>query len=138
MGDSGAYFIGFMIAAATLLASYTGYNSPKRHAILAPLLVMAVPFYDMATVILIRLKNGKSPFAADKNHFSHRLVDLGLTKSQAVLTIYLTTATCGLGALLLHRVDATGAVLIDLLIGCVLGLIAILESTARRTIRRDQ
>ncbi len=136
MGDSGAYFIGFMIAAATLLASYTGYSSPQRHAILAPILVMAVPLYDMATVIVIRLKSGKSPFAADKNHFSHRLVDLGLTKPQAVLTIYLTTATCGLGALLLHRVDATGAVLIILLIACVLGLIAILESTARRTIRR--
>jgi UDP-GlcNAc:undecaprenyl-phosphate GlcNAc-1-phosphate transferase len=137
MGDCGSYFIGFMIATATLLASYTGYNSPQRHAILAPILVMAVPLYDMATVIWIRLRSGKSPFAADKNHFSHRLVDLGLTKPQAVLTIYLTTATCGLGALLLHRVDATGAVLIILLIGCVLGLVAILESTARRTIRRD-
>jgi UDP-GlcNAc:undecaprenyl-phosphate/decaprenyl-phosphate GlcNAc-1-phosphate transferase len=135
MGDSGAYFVGFMIAMATLLASYTGYNSPRRHAILAPLLVMAVPLYDMASVILIRLKNGKSPFSADKNHFSHRLVDLGLTKPQAVLTIYLTTATCGLGALLLHRVDGTGAVLILLLIGCVIGVIAILESTARRTIK---
>ena len=130
MGDSGAYFVGFMIATATLLASYTGYNSPRRHAILAPLLVMAVPLYDMTSVILIRLKNGKSPFSADKNHFSHRLVDLGLTKPQAVLTIYLTTATCGLGALLLHRVDGTGAVLILLLIGCVIGVIAILESTA--------
>jgi UDP-GlcNAc:undecaprenyl-phosphate GlcNAc-1-phosphate transferase len=132
MGDSGAYFIGFMIAAVTLLASYTGYHSEKRHAILAPLLVMAVPLYDMATVIFIRLKNGLSPFAADKNHLSHRLVDLGLTKTQAVLTIYLMTATCGLGALLLHRVDRTGALLIVLLIGCVLGLVAILESTGRR------
>jgi UDP-GlcNAc:undecaprenyl-phosphate GlcNAc-1-phosphate transferase len=135
MGDSGSYFIGFIIAAATLLASYTGYHSAKRHAILAPLLVMAVPLYDMATVILIRLGSGKSPFAADKNHFSHRLVDLGLTKPQAVLTVYLTTATCGLGALILHRVDTVGAVLIMLLVGCVLGLIGILETTARRTIK---
>jgi UDP-GlcNAc:undecaprenyl-phosphate GlcNAc-1-phosphate transferase len=135
MGDSGAYFIGFVIATATLLASYTGYHSDRRHAILAPLLVMAVPLYDMATVILIRLRQGRSPFAADKNHFSHRLVDLGLTKPQAVLTVYLTTATCGLGALLLHRVDTVGAVLILLLIGCVLSLIGILESTARRTIK---
>jgi UDP-GlcNAc:undecaprenyl-phosphate GlcNAc-1-phosphate transferase len=132
MGDSGSYFIGFMIAVATLLASYTGYHSEKRHAILAPLLVMAVPLYDMATVIFIRLKRGHSPFAADKNHFSHRLVDLGLTKPQAVLTIYLMSATCGLGALLLHRVDRTGAVLVLLLIACVIGLIAILESTGRR------
>jgi UDP-GlcNAc:undecaprenyl-phosphate GlcNAc-1-phosphate transferase len=89
-------------------------------------------------VILIRLKNGKSPFQPDKNHFSHRLVDLGLTKPQAVLTVYLTTATCGLGALLLHRVDAVGAVIIMLMIGSVLLLIAILEATARRTIRRQE
>jgi len=120
-----------MIAAATLLASYTGYQSERRHAILAPLCVMAVPLYDMLTVILIRLRAGRSPFEADKNHFSHRLTDLGQTKQQAVLTIYLLTATCGLGALLLHRVDTLGAVLIMLLIGCVLWLVAILETTAR-------
>jgi UDP-GlcNAc:undecaprenyl-phosphate GlcNAc-1-phosphate transferase len=136
MGDAGAYFIGFMIAAATLLASYTGYQSEKRHAILAPLCVMAVPLYDMTTVILIRMRAGKSPFQADKNHFSHRLVDLGLTRPQAVLTVYLTTATCGLGALVLHRVDTLGAVLVMLLIGCVLWLIGILETTARRTIKK--
>jgi UDP-GlcNAc:undecaprenyl-phosphate GlcNAc-1-phosphate transferase len=132
MGDSGSYFIGFMIAVATLLASYTGYHSEKRHAILAPVLVMAVPLYDMATVIFVRLKKGLSPFAADKNHFSHRLVDLGLTKPQAVLTIYLMSATCGLGALLLHRVDRIGAILVLLLIACIISLIAILESTGLR------
>jgi UDP-GlcNAc:undecaprenyl-phosphate GlcNAc-1-phosphate transferase len=137
MGDAGAYFVGFMIACATLLASYTGYHSPTRHAILAPLLVMAVPLYDMLTVILIRLKSGKSPFAADKNHFSHRLVDLGLTKTQAVLTVYLMTATCGLAALLLRQVNGLGAVLIVLLVGCVLALVAILEATARRTLRKS-
>lgn len=135
MGDSGAYFIGFMIAVATLLASYTSYQSERRHAILAPLCVMAVPLYDMTSVILIRLANGKSPFQPDKNHFSHRLVDLGLTKTQAVLTVYLTTATCGLGALLLHQVEWSGAIVILLLIGCVLTLIGVLESTARRTIK---
>ncbi|MCI0357158.1 MAG: undecaprenyl/decaprenyl-phosphate alpha-N-acetylglucosaminyl 1-phosphate transferase [Planctomycetaceae bacterium] len=136
MGDSGAYFIGFMIAVATLLASYTSYQSERRHAILAPLCVMAVPLYDMTSVILIRLLSGKSPFQPDKNHFSHRLVDLGLTKTQAVLTVYLTTATCGLGALLLHQVEWSGAIVIMLLIGCVLTLIGVLESTARRTIKR--
>jgi len=137
MGDAGAYFVGFMIAVATLLASYTGYHSTNRHAILAPLCVMAVPLYDMTTVILIRLRAGQSPFTADKNHFSHRLVELGLTKPQAVLTVYLTTATCGLGALLLHRVDTVGAVIIMLLIGCVLSLIGILETTARRRLREE-
>lgn len=135
MGDSGAYFLGFLLAAGTLLASYTGYSSARRHAILAPVVVMAVPLYDMVSVIVIRLRSGRSPFAADKNHFSHRLVDLGLTSGQAVLTVYLATTACGLGALLLHRVDTMGAVLILLLVACLLGLIAILETTARRTIR---
>ena len=41
-------------AVATLLASYTGYQGEKRHAILAPLLVMAVPLYDLVTVLAIR------------------------------------------------------------------------------------
>lgn len=136
MGDAGSYFVGFNIAVATLLASYTGYHSETRHAILAPLFVMAVPLYDLVTVLAIRLRAGKSIFAADKNHFSHRLVDLGLTKPQAVLTVYLTTATCGLAALLLHRVDLLGATLLTLIVGCVLSLIAILEITARRKINQ--
>ncbi len=132
MGDAGSYFVGFCIAVATLLATFTGYQGLQQHAVLAPLCVMAVPLYDMTTVIWIRLREGRSPFEADKNHFSHRLVELGLTKGQAVLTIYLTTATCGLGALLLHRVDRFGAAVVVLMIVCVLCLIAILESTARR------
>ncbi len=132
MGDAGSYFVGFCIAVTTLLATFTGYYGAHRHAVLAPLCVMAVPLYDMTTVIWIRLREHRSPFEADKNHFSHRLVELGLTKGQAVLTIYLTTATCGLGALLLNRVDRFGAVVIVLMIVCILCLIAILESTARR------
>ncbi len=132
MGDAGSYFVGFCIAVATLLATFTGYQGTHQHAVLAPLCVMAVPLYDMTTVIWIRLREGRSPFEADKNHFSHRLVDLGLTKGQAVLTIYLTTATCGLGALLLNRVDLFGALVIVLMIVSILCLIAILESTARR------
>jgi len=132
MGDAGSYFIGFYLATATLLATYTGYHSTRPHAILAPLFIMAVPLYDMTTVLWIRVREGRSPFQADKCHFSHRLVELGFTKGQAVLTVYLTTATCGLGALLLHRVDVVGAILITLLVFCVLALIAMLESTARR------
>ena len=132
MGDAGSYFIGFCIAVATLLATYTSYESKSPLAILAPLCVMAVPLYDMTTVIWIRVRSGKSPFHADKNHFSHRLVELGLTKTQAVLTIYLMTATCGLGAVLLHRLDLVGAIVVILMISCVLLLISILETSARR------
>jgi UDP-GlcNAc:undecaprenyl-phosphate GlcNAc-1-phosphate transferase len=54
-----------------------------------------------------------------------------MTKGQAVLTIYLATATCGLGALLLHEVDALGAVVVLALVACMLVLVAILETTGR-------
>jgi UDP-GlcNAc:undecaprenyl-phosphate GlcNAc-1-phosphate transferase len=94
--------------------------------------VFAVPLYDTASVIFIRLRAGRSPFEGDKSHFSHRLVELGMTKPQAVLTIYLATATCGLGALLLHQVNLAGAFIILVLVGCVLVLVAILETTGRR------
>lgn len=131
MGDAGSYLIGFLMAVCTMLATFAGGNLP-RHAILAPLCVLAVPLYDTISVVWIRLRSGRSPFEGDKNHFSHRLVDLGLSKTQAVLTIYLTTAACGLGALLLHQVNAAGAVIIGLSIGCLLAVIAILETTARK------
>jgi UDP-GlcNAc:undecaprenyl-phosphate GlcNAc-1-phosphate transferase len=118
----------------TILATFSGPGVP-RHAILAPLCVLAVPFYDTASVVLIRLRAGRSPFEGDTNHFSHRLVALGLTKTQAVLTIYLTTAACGLGALLLHQVNLAGAVTVLALVGCLLAVIGILETTARRKVR---
>jgi UDP-GlcNAc:undecaprenyl-phosphate GlcNAc-1-phosphate transferase len=130
MGDAGAYLIGYLLAVATLSATFAGEAAP--HAILAPLCVLAVPLYDTATVIYIRLRSGRSPFVGDKSHFSHRLVELGMTKPQAVATIYLTTATCGLGALLLHQVRWTGALVILLLVGCMLVLIGVLETAGRR------
>jgi UDP-GlcNAc:undecaprenyl-phosphate GlcNAc-1-phosphate transferase len=132
MGDGGSYFVGFCIAVTTLLATFAGYESTTQYSVFAPLCVMAVPLYDMITVLWFRIREGRSPFRPDKSHFSHRLVELGLTKGQAVLTIYLITATCGLGALLLHRVDAVGAGIILLMILCILLLIAILETTGRR------
>ncbi len=135
MGDAGAYFIGFCVAVMTILATFSGNGLP-RHAILAPLCVLAVPFYDTLSVICIRLKAGRSVFEGDTNHLSHRLVALGLTKTGAVLTIYLLTAACGLGALLLDQVNLGGAVTIVLMIGCLLAVIAILEMAARRKMRQ--
>ena len=131
MGDTGSYLVGYLLAMATISATFAGRDVPK-HAVLAPLCVLAVPLYDTLTVVAIRLRNGQSPFVGDKNHFSHRLVRLGMTKPQAVGTIYLTTATCGLGALLLHQVNGVGALIILLLVGCVLVLVGILETAGQR------
>jgi UDP-GlcNAc:undecaprenyl-phosphate GlcNAc-1-phosphate transferase len=132
MGDAGSYLVGYMLAMATLTGTFAGGDLPK-HATLGPLCVLAVPLYDTATVVFIRLRQGRSPFVGDKSHFSHRLVELGLTKSKAVLTIYLATATCGFGALLLHQIaNLAGAVIIFLMVACTLALVAILETAGRR------
>jgi UDP-GlcNAc:undecaprenyl-phosphate GlcNAc-1-phosphate transferase len=136
MGDTGSYFIGLMLASTTVLGTYYDYSedAARRHVILAPLCILAVPLYDFCSVMLIRLLEGRSPFHADKSHFSHRLVELGLKPRHAVLTIHLATLTTGLGALLLYRVaDWSGALLIIALICCVLAIVAILETVGRRT-----
>ncbi len=132
MGDAGSYLVGFWIAVATLLTTYTGYRSVTPHAVLAPLCVLAIPLYDTLSVIFIRLREGRSPFQADKKHFSHRLVELGLSKKQAVFTIYLATLTTSLGALLLQRTDWFGAFVIVLIVICTCSLLAMLEVLALR------
>ena len=130
MGDAGSYLIGYLLAMTTLMGTFAGGDLPK-HAILGPLCVLAVPIYDTATVVFIRLREGRSPFTGDKSHFSHRLVELGLSKPQAVLTIYLATATCGLGALLLRQLNVFGAIVVLLMVACTLALVAILETAGR-------
>ncbi|MGL6196040.1 MAG: glycosyltransferase family 4 protein [Thermoguttaceae bacterium] len=127
MGDGGAYFIGFLLATMTLTATYTSYGAVAKQTIFVPVLILAVPVYDTVTVVFIRLREKRSPFEGDKRHFSHRLVDRGFTTTQAVFTIYLATAVCALGALLLYRVDFTGAVLVFSQVLLVLVLIGILE-----------
>ncbi len=131
MGDAGSYFVGFLLAMSTVLATLAGANRPG-HAILVPLCLMAVPIYDTVSVVLIRLRAGGSPFAADRNHISHRLVELGLTPPQAVLVIYVATAICGVAAIILSRLKLAGAVAILLGIVGLLGLTAMLELRVRR------
>ncbi len=131
MGDAGSNFLGFLLGALTVAGNFTreGYSPCS---VLAPLLVMAVPLYDMSSVILIRLREGRSPFQGDRRHFSHRLVARGLTPPQAVWTIDLVTLAGGLGALLLHRLDWSGAAVVMAQTACLLGVVAVLEFSASR------
>ncbi|MEM6470696.1 MAG: MraY family glycosyltransferase [Planctomycetota bacterium] len=127
MGDGGSYLIGFLIAVSMLMATFA--SAPRPHAVLAPLCVMAIPIYDMSTVLWIRVREGRSIFLGDRSHFSHRLVSLGLSRTQAVLTIHLVTATCGLAAVLLVHVTVLQAIIVLAIVGCMLLLVVILEST---------
>jgi UDP-GlcNAc:undecaprenyl-phosphate GlcNAc-1-phosphate transferase len=133
MGDAGSTFIGLVLACLTLAGTFYEPGQGSRHVILAPLCILAVPLYDFSSVLLIRISEGRSPFHPDKNHFSHRLVDLGLSKPHAVLTVHLATLTTGLGGLLLYRLHTwTDALLVIALVLCVLTIIAILETVGRR------
>ena len=133
MGDTGSYFIGLFVSSLTVVGTfYDDSATTGRHVMLAPLCVLAVPLYDFATVLLIRLKQGRSPFKPDKSHFSHRLVELGLKPRHAVLTVHLATLTTGFGAILLYQVPTwnAAAVVIGLIV-CVLLIVAILETAGR-------
>ncbi len=137
MGDSGSTFLGLMLGCLTVLGTYYDETSHDTHVILAPLCVLAVPLYDFISVMLIRFKRGLSPFQPDKNHFSHRLVDLGLTRKNAVLTIYLCTILTGMAGLLLYRLPGWGSAwVIIVMVACVLWVIAILETAGRRAARQ--
>lgn len=135
MGDAGSNFVGFMIGVTTIVSTFTRPDLPEI-TIAAPLCVLAVPLYDSITVILIRLRQGRSPFKPDKSHFSHRLVALGMSSRQAVLTIYLVTLATGLGALSLYplsdMVPGLAAIVVLAQVACLLGIVAVLESAGRR------
>ena len=137
MGDGGAYFIGYLLAVITLSATFAGNGAPSR-AVLTPLCIFAVPLYDTLSVVIIRLIQGKSPFVGDTNHYSHRLVAIGLTKTGAVLTIYLTTAICCIAAIFLYQVNQYAACLAGIQVVMILLLNAILEFTALRKIIKNE
>lgn len=138
MGDAGSNFLGFFLGAMTVAGKYYQYDvEGSRWNVLSPLLVMAVPLYDTTSVVLIRLSEGRSPFEGDRRHFSHRLVQRGLTPKQAVRTIDLVTLAGGLGALLLHRLDGVGAWVVVAQTVCLLGVVAHLEVAATRPERDD-
>jgi UDP-GlcNAc:undecaprenyl-phosphate GlcNAc-1-phosphate transferase len=92
---------------------------------------MAVPLYDFLSVTILRIRQGKSPFVGDTQHFSHRLRRRGLNDTQTVLTLYLATLSTGIGATFLYQVNLIGAILIFIQTVMVLAIIAILETTAQ-------
>lgn len=132
MGDAGSYFVGYWIAISTMLSTYVDSRGDRPHAVLAPLCLLAIPIYDTLSVVMIRLREGRSPFQADKKHFSHRLVEMGMSKQQAVMAIYLATLTCSLGALLLPRTDLVGAAIVIAIVVCMLLLVGTIEGLIRR------
>ena len=132
MGDAGSLVVGFFVALLTLRTTYYQHTeTDKWYIVFMPLIIMALPLYDFISVTLLRIRQGKSPFVGDTQHFSHRLKKRGLTEIQTVLTLYLATLATGLGAIVLRIIDSAYGMLVFIQTIMVLAIIAILESTGK-------
>jgi UDP-GlcNAc:undecaprenyl-phosphate GlcNAc-1-phosphate transferase len=135
MGDAGALFLGFILGSSTLIEQQKGV---AVIALTIPMMVMAVPLADTALSFLRRLRRASQGgfFEADRNHLHHRLLALGLSQRQAVLSLYYISACMGLLAFILSGVSsiyrffilalAAGIILFGVLV------LQYLESVARR------
>lgn len=120
LGDTGSMLIGFALATLSVMGVYTRGAELPILAVLAPLFVLAIPLFDAAVVVVLRLSSGDRPWAPDRRHLSHRLVARGMRPTAAVATIWAAALGCGVAALLLPTTGATEAPLLLVLVGSLL------------------
>jgi UDP-GlcNAc:undecaprenyl-phosphate GlcNAc-1-phosphate transferase len=121
MGDSGALFLGFMLAAVGIKLRFPTNSDVITWMV--PVLVLALPIFDVTLVSVSRLRRGLNPLTTPgMDHTSHRLVALGLTPREAVLTLTVVASACGMLA-----TYVTQASLID---GYAVGALAALAGLA--------
>jgi UDP-GlcNAc:undecaprenyl-phosphate GlcNAc-1-phosphate transferase len=89
MGDGGSQFLGFSVAALGILLVERANTAISP---LVPVLILGLPIVDTLSVVVRRLRAGRSPFMADRRHLHHRLLDIGLNTYQSVVLIYLLQA----------------------------------------------
>jgi len=114
MGDTGATFLGFILACLSVQGLF------KFYAVISfavPVLVLGVPIFDICFAFLRRILKGQNPMKADRGHVHHRLIDMGFNQKQAVAISYMLTAILGLAAVLL---TSSGELRALILIGAVL------------------
>jgi UDP-GlcNAc:undecaprenyl-phosphate/decaprenyl-phosphate GlcNAc-1-phosphate transferase len=100
LGDAGSHLVGFLVAVLAVLPNFYSRENPKPLAVLSPLLIAAVPIYDLVSVIIIRARAGQPIYQGDNNHISHRLVRRGYTRTHAVLLLLLVNGIASGAALL--------------------------------------
>ncbi|AMW98122.1 undecaprenyl/decaprenyl-phosphate alpha-N-acetylglucosaminyl 1-phosphate transferase [Rummeliibacillus sp. G93] len=108
MGDTGALFLGFMIAVLSLL----GFKNVTFISLVIPIVMLGVPISDTFFAIVRRLLNKQPPFSPDKSHLHHRLMSLGFTHRQTVLLIYGIAAMFGVAAVTFSMATVWGAILL--------------------------
>ena len=120
MGDTGATFLGYILATMSIQGLF------KFYAIISfavPFLILGLPIFDTAFAFIRRIAHGQSPMQADRSHVHHRLIDMGLNQKQAVATLYVISAILGLSAVVLTTSGEVKAMVL-LLALCVVGVVA--------------
>jgi UDP-GlcNAc:undecaprenyl-phosphate GlcNAc-1-phosphate transferase len=109
MGDSGSMLVGLVLSAAGTTAATGADPQSFGHLLgalpltlpLLPIAVLAVPFVDLVLAIIRRVRRGQSPFAPDKEHLHHRMLEIGHTHRRAVLLLYFWSALIAFGGVAL-------------------------------------
>ena len=129
MGDTGSNFLGFTLAALSVLSVAKG---AVVLALIVPIAALAIPIFDTGWAILRRRMRGRSIAAPDTEHLHHRLLDFGLSPRETALVFYFGTAIfAALGlAIYGHRKVLLGAILLMLL-----GIVVIMMRRFQRTSR---
>lgn len=137
MGDGGSLVVGLMLGVLAMRVVYVpegvGGAGSRWHGLLTPLIVLAVPLYDLCSVVGIRLVQGRRPWVGDNQHFSHRLVQLGLSRRRAVGVIYLIAGAVGAIGLVIGRVAPWQAAVLGAAVAGLLAMLAVLERGAWRS-----
>lgn len=131
LGEGGSVLVGFILG---VLAIISGAK------VATALLIMGIPILDVVWVLIRRLFfEKKSPVLGDKKHLHFRLLDVGMSHKQAVLFLYLATATFGIVSLLLTGKAKVWSLVILAGVMLILGVIVVIlyKRNARLTPRID-
>jgi UDP-GlcNAc:undecaprenyl-phosphate/decaprenyl-phosphate GlcNAc-1-phosphate transferase len=100
LGDAGSHLVGYLLAVMAILPHFYTRQNPRPLAVLSPLLVLAIPLIDLAQVVVLRTRNRKPFWIGDTNHLSHRLTRLGMSRTRAVLLLWMIAVMIGVLAAL--------------------------------------
>ena len=114
MGDTGATFLGFIMATVSVEGMFKMYN---LISFVAPFLILGLPIFDVCFAVIRRLSRGESPMHPDRGHVHHRLIDMGFSQKQAVGVLYVVSAILGLSAVVLTATNAVRAMVFLLTMG---------------------
>ena len=120
MGDTGALFLGFMIAVLSLL----GFKNVTMISLVIPIIILGVPISDTIYAILRRIVNKRPISAPDKSHLHHCLLGLGFTHRQTVLIIYAMAAFFGLVAIIVSQAKLIGSFILIAILLVVIEIVA--------------